>query len=82
MTAIPQEKLAEILKQAKREGGNVIIPAFAVGRTQELLYFLREIFEKQRPRHAGVRGQPAGLAGPPRSSASIPRRSTRKPGSW
>jgi metallo-beta-lactamase family protein len=43
----PRDKLAEILKQAKREGGNVIIPAFAVGRTQELLYFLREILEQQ-----------------------------------
>ena len=42
----PQDELAEILKQAKREGGNVIIPAFAVGRTQELLYFLREIIEQ------------------------------------
>jgi metallo-beta-lactamase family protein len=44
----PQDELAAILKQAKREGGNVIIPAFAVGRTQELLYFLRDIFEKQQ----------------------------------
>jgi metallo-beta-lactamase family protein len=42
----PKEKLAAILKEAKREGGNVIIPAFAVGRTQEILFFLREIFEK------------------------------------
>ena len=40
----PQDKLAQILKEAKRDGGNVIIPAFAVGRTQELLFFLREIF--------------------------------------
>jgi metallo-beta-lactamase family protein len=42
----PQEELAAILEQAKRDGGNVIIPAFAVGRTQELLFFLREIFAK------------------------------------
>ncbi len=42
----PQDELADILVQAKREGGNVIIPAFAVGRTQELLYFLREILEQ------------------------------------
>jgi metallo-beta-lactamase family protein len=43
----PRDMLGDILEQAKREGGNVIIPAFAVGRTQELLYFLREIFEKR-----------------------------------
>jgi metallo-beta-lactamase family protein len=36
--------LADILEEAKRTGGNVIIPAFAVGRTQELLYFVRDIF--------------------------------------
>ncbi len=28
-------------------GGNVVIPSFAVGRTQELLYFIREIKEKK-----------------------------------
>jgi metallo-beta-lactamase family protein len=42
----PEDQLAEILKEAKRTGGNVIIPAFAVGRTQELIYFLREIYDK------------------------------------
>jgi metallo-beta-lactamase family protein len=42
----PEEELAAILKDAKRTGGNVIIPAFAVGRTQEILYFLRDIFDK------------------------------------
>lgn len=40
----PVDELAAILEEAQRTGGNVIIPAFAVGRTQEILYFLREIF--------------------------------------
>lgn len=39
----PVEELAAILEEAQRTGGNVIIPSFAVGRTQELLYFLRKI---------------------------------------
>jgi metallo-beta-lactamase family protein len=43
----PEGQLAEILEEAKRTGGNVIIPAFAVGRTQELVYFLREILDKR-----------------------------------
>ena len=43
----PEDQLAAILKEAKRTGGNVIIPAFAVGRTQELLFFLRDILDKQ-----------------------------------
>jgi metallo-beta-lactamase family protein len=44
----PVDELAAILEQAHRDGGNVIIPSFAVGRTQELLYFLREIFDKHQ----------------------------------
>jgi len=44
----PVDELAAILEEAHRDGGNVIIPAFAVGRTQELLFFLREIFDKHQ----------------------------------
>ncbi len=36
-------ELAAILKETFDRGGNVVIPSFAVGRTQELLYFLRII---------------------------------------
>lgn len=36
-------ELAKVLKQTFDRGGNVIIPSFAVGRTQEMLYFLRKI---------------------------------------
>lgn len=44
----PENQLAAILTDAKRTGGNVIIPAFAVGRTQEIVYFLREIMENRK----------------------------------
>ena len=36
-------ELVEILQRTFDRGGNVVIPSFAVGRTQELLYFIREI---------------------------------------
>ena len=36
-------ELAAILKETFDRGGNVVIPSFAVGRTQELLFFLRRI---------------------------------------
>lgn len=36
-------ELAKVLNETFAKGGNVVIPSFAVGRTQELLYFLREI---------------------------------------
>ncbi len=37
------DDLARIIDTTLGRGGNVIIPSFAVGRTQELLYFIREI---------------------------------------
>ena len=39
--------LAEVIDRTLGKGGNVVIPSFAVGRTQELLYFIREIKEKK-----------------------------------
>lgn len=36
-------ELTKILKDTFDKGGNVVIPSFAVGRTQEMLYFLRQI---------------------------------------
>lgn len=35
--------LAEVIQKTFDRGGNVVIPSFAVGRTQELLYFIRQI---------------------------------------
>ena len=40
------DELAQIIDETLGRGGNVVIPAFAVGRTQELLYFIREIKDK------------------------------------
>ena len=39
----PVPMLTEVLRKTFARGGTVIIPSFAVGRTQELLYFFREI---------------------------------------
>ncbi len=38
--------LAGLFDKTLGRGGNVVIPAFAVGRTQELLYFIREMKEQ------------------------------------
>ena len=35
--------LADVLQKTFDKGGSVIIPSFAVGRTQEMLYFIRQI---------------------------------------
>ena len=39
-------QLSEILEDTFNRGGNVIIPSFAIGRTQELLYLFRYIKKK------------------------------------
>ena len=39
-------ELTKVLQRTFDRGGNVVIPSFAVGRTQEMLYFIREIKEK------------------------------------
>lgn len=41
-------KLAEIVNDTVKRGGQVLIPSFAVGRTQLLLYLLRELEEEGR----------------------------------
>lgn len=48
-------KLATIINATFAKGGNVIIPAFAVGRTQMLLYYLQQLKEqKQIPDHTPI----------------------------
>ena len=41
------KELAEIIQTTFNRGGNVVIPSFAVGRTQEMLYFIRKIKESK-----------------------------------
>ena len=42
------KELTQIIQRTFDRGGNVVIPSFAVGRTQEMLYFLRQIKEEKR----------------------------------
>jgi metallo-beta-lactamase family protein len=45
------DKLAGILNEAWKNGSAVLVPSFAIGRTQELLYYLRKLQdEKAIPR--------------------------------
>jgi metallo-beta-lactamase family protein len=44
----PKEQLAAIVNEAAARGGRIIIPAFAVGRTQLLVYYLRELEDEGR----------------------------------
>jgi metallo-beta-lactamase family protein len=44
----PHDALAEVIARVAKRGGAVVIPAFAVGRTQTLLYVLRQLEDWQR----------------------------------
>ena len=41
-------QLAEIINEAKNRNAPILIPAFAVGRTQEILYLIRELEEEKK----------------------------------
>ncbi|MDI5986249.1 MBL fold metallo-hydrolase [Halomonas sp. M4R5S39] len=48
------EEFARVLAEAHADGGNVLIPAFAVGRTQEILYHLSVLYHEGRLRQQMV----------------------------
>ncbi len=39
-------ELAKILKASLIRGGNIVIPSFAVGRTQEMLYYIKQLIKE------------------------------------
>ncbi|OGG97231.1 MAG: MBL fold metallo-hydrolase [Candidatus Lambdaproteobacteria bacterium RIFOXYD2_FULL_50_16] len=44
----PEEELAQIVNDTANAGGKLIIPAFAVGRTQQIVYHLHKLFDQDR----------------------------------
>jgi metallo-beta-lactamase family protein len=42
------EKLADVINRVAKRGGAVVIPSFAVGRTQTLMYYLRQLDSQQK----------------------------------
>ena len=42
------KQLTDIINEAKNRNAPILIPAFAVGRTQEILYLIRELEEEKR----------------------------------
>ncbi|HEX8722255.1 MAG TPA: MBL fold metallo-hydrolase [Pyrinomonadaceae bacterium] len=44
----PKAALARVINEAAARGGPLLVPAFAVGRTQELLYHIRELEDEGR----------------------------------
>jgi metallo-beta-lactamase family protein len=47
-TGSVEDELADVINQTAKRGGAVVIPAFAVGRTQTIMYYLRDLQEKKK----------------------------------
>jgi metallo-beta-lactamase family protein len=43
-----KDSLCEVIKRTSERGGKVIVPSFSVGRTQEIVYLLSELFDEGR----------------------------------
>ncbi|MFH1031306.1 MAG: MBL fold metallo-hydrolase [Chloroflexota bacterium] len=48
------DELAEVINRTVKRGGNIVIPSFALERSQELLYYLNELLLKNRIPHLMV----------------------------
>jgi metallo-beta-lactamase family protein len=44
----PAKELAAVVNRITKRGGSIIVPAFAIGRTQTFMYYLRELEDQQR----------------------------------
>ena len=57
-----QARLASIVEETAARGGTVVIPSFAVGRTQELLYIFRDLISRNVMRALYRRSDRNGIA--------------------
>lgn len=48
------DEFERIITEASENGGNILIPSFAVGRTQEIIFRLGELYQKGMLRHQAV----------------------------
>jgi metallo-beta-lactamase family protein len=47
-TDSPEDALADVINRVAKRGGVIVIPAFAVGRTQSIMYIIRELENANR----------------------------------
>lgn len=48
------DRFGEVIREAVKRGGKILIPSFAVERTQQVLYFLNDLFLKKEIPHIPV----------------------------
>lgn len=44
----PVQLLADVVNRVVKRGGSIVVPAFAIGRTQTFMYYLRQLEDEQR----------------------------------
>ena len=64
------DKLAQICVETVKRGGNVVIPSFAVGRTQELLFEFNKIYDGDTPYTKDLKGIPVYVDSPMAKAAT------------
>jgi metallo-beta-lactamase family protein len=45
------QEFEDVIEEASKNGGNILIPSFAVGRTQEIIFRLGELYQQGKLRH-------------------------------
>ena len=58
------DRLLSIIAETAERGGNTVIPSFAVGRTQELLYQLNKVYDGDTPYTKRLRNVPVYVDSP------------------
>ena len=48
------DEFEQVIENASRNGGNILIPAFAVGRTQEIIFRLGELYQQGKLKHQAI----------------------------
>lgn len=48
------QEFEDVIETASRNGGNILIPSFAVGRTQEIIFRLGELYQQGKLRHMAI----------------------------
>ena len=68
--AVSISRLIDIAVKTVQRGGNVIIPSFAVGRTQELLYEFNKVYDGTGPAHDILKNVPVYVDSPMAAQAT------------
>lgn len=65
-----RQRLEHVIEQALQDGGTVLIPAFSIGRAQELLYELEDIIHRAQTKNPASSRNRAGVSGPDGAQAT------------